>query len=111
MEPRLKAEIWVKAYVRRCFSQNIPAMIVRRGDETAGSVLVKLNRFESGCIVFERTFDMEGHRAWMQATGPDPVTETEADGWISKQSSFDPDIWVIEVEDREGRHLLEDPII
>ena len=111
MEPRLKAEIWVMAYIRRCFAQNIPAMVVRRGDETAGSVLVKLNRFESGCTVFERTFDMDGRRAWMRATGPELVTEAEADAWIAKQSAFDPDIWVIEVEDREGRHLLEDTIV
>lgn len=111
MEPRLKAEFWVKAYIRRCYAQNIPAMVVRHGDDTAGSVLVKLNQFDRGCIVFERTFDLDGNRAWMQATGAEPVAESEADSLIQKQGQFDPDIWVIEVEDPEGRHLLDDPIL
>lgn len=111
MEPRLKAEFWVKAYIRRCYAQNIPAVVVKHGDDTAGSVLVKLNQFKQGCIVFERTFDMDGKRAWMQATGPEAVGEAEADSFIQKQGQFDPDVWVVEVEDPEGRHLLEDPII
>ncbi|MEJ2001381.1 MAG: DUF1491 family protein, partial [Maritimibacter sp.] len=33
--------------------------------------------------------------------------EAEVDGAIARQRSFDPDLWVIEVEDARGRHLLE----
>ncbi|MFN3232542.1 MAG: DUF1491 family protein [Alphaproteobacteria bacterium] len=111
MQPRLKAEIWVKAYIRRCFASDIPAMVVRHGDDTAGTVLVKLNRFESGCTVFERTTDMDGNRAWRRGTGDDPVPEADADAFIERQAGFDPDLWVVEVESRDGTHLLEDPIV
>lgn len=111
MEPRLKAEIWVKAYIRRCFSQDIPAMVVRHGDDTAGTVLVKLNQFDEGCTVFERTTDMDGNRAWRRGTGEAPVPEPEADAYIERQARFDPDLWVVEVESRDGTHLLDDPII
>ena len=35
--------------------------------------------------------------------------EAEVDMAVAKQRSFDPDLWVIEVEDRRGRHLLDEP--
>jgi hypothetical protein len=41
-----------------------------------------------------------------------PLTEgleAEVDAALSRQRGFDPDLWVIEVEDREGRHLLDQP--
>lgn len=110
MEPRLKAEIWVKAHIRRCAAVNIPAVVVRRGDDTAGTVLIKLNRFEHGCTVYTPSYGQNGERIWMRGTGDDPVPEAEADAYIARQTGYDPDIWVLEVEDRDGRHLLDEPI-
>ncbi len=82
---------------------------MRHGDDTAGTVLIKLYQHGIGATVFERTVDLDGNRAWMRATGPDPVPEFEADAFIGKQATFDPDLWVVEVESRDGSHLLQDP--
>lgn len=86
-------------------------MVVRHGDDTAGTVLIKLYQHGIGSTVFERTVDLDGNRAWLRATGPDPVAEAEADAFIARQVTFDPDLWVVEVESRDGSHLLDDPII
>ena len=86
-------------------------MVVRHGDDLAGTVLIKLYQHGIGATVFERTVDMDGNRSWMRATGPDPVPEFEADEFIRKQVKFDPDLWVVEVESRDGSHLLHDPIV
>jgi hypothetical protein len=109
--PRLNTGFWVKAYIRMCATRDIPAVVVRHGDDTAGAVLVKLNQFEGGCTVFERSVDLDGNRAWMRATGDEPVPEAAADDFIARQSRFDPDLWVVEVESRNGEHLLDDPIL
>ena len=111
MEPRLKAEIWIKAHIRKCSFHNVPVFVVRRGDETAGSPLIKINRLNGSCQILTATTDFsDGSRKWLKATGPDWVEEKTADRYIEKQLSFDPDLWVIEIEDPEGRHFLDEKV-
>ena len=104
---RLTAEFWVHAYLARLRFQEIPAFVVAHGDNTAGAVLIKLNTLDGRATAFQRSFDlMSGERAWMVlAEG----AESDVDSALAKQRSFDPDLWVIEVEDRQGRHLLDEP--
>ncbi|SFE80548.1 hypothetical protein SAMN04488523_110180 [Sulfitobacter brevis] len=104
---RLTARFWVDAYLTRLRLQDIPAFVVAHGDDTGGAVLVKLATLDGQAVVFQRSFDMlTGDRKWVElAKG----AEREVDETISRQRGFDPDLWVIEVEDRAGRHLLEEP--
>ena len=104
---RLTADIWVSAYLARLRQEAIPAFVVARGDATAGAVLVKLNTLDGRACCYQRSFDlMTGARAWVVLTEGD---EAEVDASITRQRGFDPDLWVIEVEDRDGRHLLDQP--
>ena len=84
--------------------------MLRRGNREAGIVLIKLNYLNGGFVVLSRSRDMEGALIWRHATGPDPVEEEAAERYVDQQLQFDPDLWVIEVEDREGRHFLDDPV-
>lgn len=104
---RLTARFWVDAYLTRLRLQDIPAFVVAHGDDTGGAVLVKLATLDGQAVVFQRSFDMlTGDRKWVElAKG----AERDVDETISRQRGFDPDLWVIEVEDRAGRHLLEEP--
>ncbi len=104
---RLTAEFWVHAYLARLRVHDIPAFVVAHGDDTAGAVLIKLATLDGNATVYQRGFDiMTGARHWSELTsGP----EREVDSAIDRQRSFDPDLWVIEVEDRAGRHLLDEP--
>lgn len=111
MEPRLKAEIWAKAHIRKCSFINVPVFVVRRGDETAGSVLIKVNRLNNKCMVLIPTTNFEdGSRKWLQGTGPDWVEEQIADAYLAKQVNFDRDCWILEIEDPEGRHFLDEKV-
>jgi hypothetical protein len=104
---RLTADIWVSAYLTRLRLSEIPAFVVQRGDSTAGAVLIKLNTLDGQACCFQRSFDlMTGDRKWVVLTeGADRDVEIS----VAKQRSFDPDLWVIEVEDKQGRHLLDEP--
>ncbi len=104
---RLASGVWVSAYLARLRVYDIPAFVVRKGDETAGAVLVKLNTLDGQAKAFQRSFDlMTGDRKWMVLS---EGAERDVDQSVGKQVSFDSDLWVIEVEDRHGRHLLDEP--
>lgn len=102
---RLTARFWVDAYIARLRLFDIPAFVVAHGDDTAGAVLIKLNTLNGQAQLFERRFDlMSGAREWAVLSEGD---EADVDVSVRKQRGFDRDLWVIEVEDRAGRHLLD----
>jgi len=107
MSTRLTADFWVRAYLNRLRLANIPAYVLARGDASAGAVMVKLATLDGQAQLFQRVFDpMADRRRWIElAAGAEP----EIDARISRDRARDRDLWVIEVEDRHGRHLLEEP--
>lgn len=106
MSARLASGIWVSAYLRRLQIDGIPAYVIARGDNTAGAVLVKLALMDGTARAYQRGFDLNsGARVWqVLVEGPEAVVD-EA---IARQRNFDPDLWVIEVEDARGRILLDE---
>ncbi|MCB2095290.1 MAG: DUF1491 family protein [Rhodobacteraceae bacterium] len=105
-EPRLTADFWVRAYLARLERAAIPAFVAARGDATAGAVLVKLATLDGQARAFHRSFDpMSGARVWLPlAEG----AEAEVDRAIARQKGRDPDLWIIEIENRDGRTLLDE---
>ncbi|TPE48338.1 DUF1491 family protein [Amaricoccus solimangrovi] len=107
MSARLTADFWVHAYLARLRLADIPAYVVARGDATAGAVIVKCATLDGKAKAFQRGYDlMSGERVWLVlAEG----AEAEVDAALSRQRANDPDLWVIEIEDRAGRTLLDEP--
>jgi hypothetical protein len=103
---RLTADFWVRAYLNRLRLAAIPAYVTARGDDVAGAVIVKVATMDGQAAAFQRSVDiMTGDRTWMTlAEG----AEAEVDATLARQRSRDRDLWIIEVEDREGRHLLDE---
>ncbi|WP_273522866.1 DUF1491 family protein [Rhodosalinus sediminis] len=104
---RLTADFWVRAYLARLQAEGIPAYVAARGDAHAGAVIVKLATLDGRAQAFVRRWDLEtGARRWEVLTeGP----EAEVDAALARQRRTDPDLWIVEVEDRAGRHLLDAP--
>lgn len=105
MRARLTAELWVSAYLNRLRLADIPVYVTARGDPTAGAVLVKVALLNGQARAYQRSFDLLADtRIWVVlADGPEP----EVDALLQRQRSRDPDLWVIELEDRHGRTLLD----
>lgn len=114
---RLKAEIWVKAYLRRLDGEAIPAAVMRHGDDDAGAIFIKINTRDGRAQVLAPAPSADPDnmlgldRRWSGAFPQGGVEEAQAEGFLAKQARFDPDIWVIELEDAKGRHFLDDCLV
>jgi len=110
---RLKSGIWVAAYIRRCQIEGVQAMLRRRGADEAGAVFVKISRLDGTAEVFgpapQSAFDeaRPADRAFVYCLKNRPASEADAETYLARQLKFDPDIWIVEVEDRSGRHFLD----
>lgn len=104
---RLTADFWVQAYLTRLRLADIPAFVVARGDATAGAIWVKSSTLDGSATLFQRMYDpFTDQRAWTQVASE---AETEIDQRLERERQRDPDLWIIEVEDRAGRTLLDEP--
>ncbi len=105
MSARIASGIWVAAYLRRLQIEGIPAYVITRGDDTAGEVLVKLALMDGTARAYLREYDLiQDARIWRVLV---EGSETEVDAAIARQRRFDPDLWVVEVEDARGRAFLD----
>ncbi|MEA2952658.1 MAG: hypothetical protein QOJ96_2178 [Alphaproteobacteria bacterium] len=110
---RLKSGIWVAAYVRRCHIEGAFAAVRRRGAEEAGAVFVKLNRLDGTADLYgpapQSAFDdtHPADRAFSRCLPVLPAPEADVEAFLTREIRFDPDVWIIEVEDRNGRHFLD----
>lgn len=112
--PRLKSVIFVQALIRRCEAQGAQAFLVRRGAEEAGAVFIKLNKLAGRVTVLSpaqaSAVGEEEGRIWTRPLGPD-ADEAAASEYLARQVKFDPDIWIVEIEDREGRAFVDEKIV
>jgi hypothetical protein len=110
---RLKSAIWVSAYIRRCMVEGAYAVVRRRGAEEAGAIFVRIDRLDGTSDLYapapQTAFDeaQPPDRAFVAALRDGPRPHEEAEKYLEKQLRFDPDIWIVEVEDRQGRSFLD----
>ena len=104
-EVRITAEIWVAAYRAMLEKQGIPIYVNKTGDKRAGAIVVKVSTKGDQVSLYHRVPNTNGERCWtlFDMNSEEVINET-----INKQCSFDPDLWVLEIEDPKGRHLLDE---
>jgi len=109
---RLRAEFWVKAYIRRCAVNGASAVVVRHGDDDAGAIYIKIARLDGTCLLLGPApagfSGAESGRRWVVCLSPTDLSEADADAFLAREAEFDSDLWLVEVEDRQGRHFLGD---
>ena len=110
---RLKSGIWVSAYLRRRHIDGTFAVVRRRGAEEAGAIFIKIDRLDGTAELYgpapQAAFDdaRPADRAFSPCFKQQPVPEAAAEAYLDREIRFDSDIWIVEVEDRAGRHLLD----
>jgi hypothetical protein len=109
---RLKSSIWVAAYLRRCETEGVFGAVRRRGAEEAGAVFVKIALLDGKAMLYvpapQTVYDESRpiERIFM-STSTEPMPEASVEERLVKEIRFDPDAWIVETEDRAGRHFLD----
>jgi hypothetical protein len=110
---RLKSALWVAAYLRRCQVEGIFAVVRRRGAEEAGAVFVRVSRLDGTSDLYgpapQSAFDAApgAARAFSPSLAAQPAPDAAVEAYLTREIKFDPDIWIVEVEDRLGRNFLD----
>jgi hypothetical protein len=103
---RLTSSFWIQAYIKKLNLMGVPAFVVSHGDNTAGAIVVKVNKLNGDAILFERSFSLEKNISqWSKSQSGD---EKELDELLSRQLSRDSDLWIVEIESRQGNAYLDD---
>jgi hypothetical protein len=109
---RLKSAIWVAAYLRRCQTEGIFGAVRRRGAEEAGAVFVKVALLDGNAMLYgpapQTAYDDSRPVERVFSPGsPQPVPEAVVEERLTREIRFDPDVWIVEIEDKAGRHFLD----
>ncbi|MET4682797.1 DUF1491 family protein [Brevundimonas faecalis] len=105
----LSTDVWVGALIRRAETGGAYATVVRKGDARGGAVIVKAyDTATRTARLFTEATGMDGEPVWIQPVASD--SESELDAYVERQRRYDPDLWVVEIEDREGRHFLTEKV-
>jgi hypothetical protein len=111
---RLKSGIWVAAYLRRCNVEGLFAAVRRRGAEEAGAIFIKINRLDGTGALYgpapQSAFDdaQPTDRIFSAVVGGEtPAPDADIEARLVKEIRFDPDVWIVEIEDREGRNFID----
>lgn len=109
---RLRSDMFVSAYLRRCEVEGAYAVLRRRGAAEAGAIFVKIDRLDGSCILYgpapqSEVAKSETGRAWIRLHKEETVSPLEAEEKLRREIAFDPDLWIIDADDRQGRHFLD----
>ena len=105
----LSTDIWVGALIRRAQAEGAFATVARKGDDRAGTVLVKaVNLRERTARLYVEALRGDGERVWMQPVASEE--EPALDAYVERQARIDPDFWLVEIEDLLGRLFLTEPV-
>ena len=109
---RLRADIWVSAYLRRLGVEGVSGVLRRRGAAEAGAIFVKLDRLDGTAVLFGPAPQSEMRddgieRVWTRVHKGETIDTLDAEARLRREIDFDPDVWIVEVEDRQGRSFLD----
>ena len=108
---RLKSSIWIQAQIRICSISNLSAYVMKRGDPDAGAIFLHLNKLNGNNLVYNQIRAISGQIAWSQSGNGTTLDDREAHDYLEKQKKYDPDLWILEIDDPEDKYKFDGIII
>jgi hypothetical protein len=109
---RLRSDLWVSAYLRRCAVEGVMAVLRRRGAAEAGAIFVKVDRLDGTAALYGAAPSLQPpppgvDRLFARQHAAETLPPADIEARLTRERGFDPDIWIVEIEDRAGRSFLD----
>lgn len=108
---RLRTDIWVAGYLRRVMSAGGFVVVRKKGAPEAGAVFIRIDTLDGANRLFgpapQSMLEAGGERRFVRLHEPDSIDGVAVESRLTKESRFDSDLWIVEVEDRQGRNFLD----
>jgi hypothetical protein len=111
MSAKLNAGLWVGAVVRLAQSRGDFATIAKKGDETAGQVILVTRQRNDHVQVYSRTLNSRGDYSWTVAIASPPEELGKVNEYLDRQRRYDPDLWIVDLDTDNPERFVVDELI
>lgn len=113
---RLRSDIWIASHLRRVMAGGGYVAVRKKGEASAGAIFIRIDRLDGTGILFgpvpqSMAEDEDGGRIFLRLHDNETMPNEMIDKRLGKETNFDPDCWIIEVEDRLGRSFLDGSVV
>ena len=109
--PRIQSKLWVEALLARVYQGGAAAFVSQTGEEERGDILIKIAKMDGTAKVLTKSIGISGDSLFIDVTSRLQANdERSVDTYIKRAKERDCDLWVVEIEDKEGRHFLTEPV-
>ena len=106
-QARLKSKIMIDAIIRICNERGLPVTVARLGDPDAGNIYIKVSNIVYDCLIYTQQKQTDETVKWVKTPTNNILRETQADAYLERQTKYDKDIWIVEVEDPKHRNPFD----
>ena len=108
---RLKSKIWVQFQVRLCTPEHRGIYVIKKGNPDAGEIIVRINKLHDTNTIYRQVRINSDKIGWMPSQDKSTLSDKEADLYLEKQQSIDPDLWILEIEDGDNSFEFNEPVL
>lgn len=109
---RLRSDIFASALIRRAEAQGAVAVLRRRGAAEAGAIFLKVDTLDGRAALYGPAPQSEtpppgADRLFARVHREESLSAADAEERLKREIAFDPDLWIVEIEDRGGRAFVD----
>lgn len=108
IEPRLSSEMTVQSLLRKVNQEGGFAMVLRKGDQIAGAILIICLEKGKDPRLLEKMPSLDGPSTWQKIWPQDTDNKQDLDEYLNRRTGFDPDLWLIELDIADAERLIAD---
>jgi hypothetical protein len=95
---RLPTKLWIDGLRRTVAASGDFAMVLSSGDADSGAVILVCRARDGAQSAYVRANMGDGGIEWRAAIEDDPPPGEKIEDFLKKQKSYDPDLWIIELD-------------